>query len=80
MKISLVRLSSKDLATLVQRIILNVQSGKYPSPINPLTATLQASYTEYDKCIQNRSTTEKGRMLRQQIMKEMLPTTISKHF
>ena len=49
MKISLVRLSTKDLATLAQRIISNIQSGKYPVISNhPLTATLQASYNEYD--------------------------------
>ncbi|WP_265429522.1 DUF6261 family protein [Chryseobacterium sp. YIM B08800] len=49
MKISLVRLSTKDLATLAQRIISNIQSGKYPVISNhPLTATLQTSYTEYD--------------------------------
>lgn len=49
MKISLVRLSTKDLATLAQRIINNIQSGKYPVISNhPLTATLQTSYNEYD--------------------------------
>lgn len=49
MKISLVRLITKDLATLAQRIITNIQSGKYPVISNhPLTATLQNSYTEYD--------------------------------
>ncbi|WP_175620587.1 DUF6261 family protein [Chryseobacterium schmidteae] len=49
MKISLVRLSTKDLATLAQRIISNIQSGKYPVISNhPLTSTLQTSYTEYD--------------------------------
>jgi len=49
MKISLVRLSTKDLATLAQRLITNAQSGKYPVITNhPLTATLQTSYTEYD--------------------------------
>lgn len=49
MKISLVRLSTKDLATLAQRIITNIQSGKYPVISNhPLTATLQNLYTEYD--------------------------------
>lgn len=49
MKISLVRLSTKDLATLAQRIISNIQSGKYPVISNhPLTATLQTSYNEYD--------------------------------
>lgn len=50
MKISLVRLSTKDLATLAQRIIINIQSGKYPVISNhPLTATLQTSYNEYDQ-------------------------------
>ncbi|RZJ42029.1 MAG: hypothetical protein EOO19_14070 [Chryseobacterium sp.] len=50
MKISLVRLSTKDLATLAQRIISNIQSGKYPVITNhPLTATLQTSYNEYDQ-------------------------------
>lgn len=49
MKISLVRLSTKDLATLAQRIMTNIQSGKYPVISNhPLTATLQTSYNEYD--------------------------------
>ncbi|MFY1045684.1 DUF6261 family protein [Chryseobacterium sp. GP-SGM7] len=49
MKISLVRLSTKDLATLAQRIISNIQSGKYPVISNhPLTAILQTSYNEYD--------------------------------
>lgn len=49
MKISLVRLSTKDLATLAQRIISNIQSGKYPVISNhPLTAALQNSYNEYD--------------------------------
>lgn len=49
MKISLVRLSTKDLATLAQRILSNIQSGKYPVITNhPLTATLQTSYASYD--------------------------------
>ena len=49
MKISLVRLSTKDLATLAQRILSNIQSGKYPVISNhPLTATLQTSYSGYD--------------------------------
>lgn len=49
MKISLVRLSTKDLATLTQRILSNIQSGKYPVISNhPLTATLQTSYSGYD--------------------------------
>ncbi|MCD1117887.1 DUF6261 family protein [Chryseobacterium turcicum] len=49
MKITLTKLSTKDLATLAQRIISNIQSGKYPVISNhPLTATLQTFYTEYD--------------------------------
>ncbi|GGG50976.1 DUF6261 family protein [Epilithonimonas arachidiradicis] len=49
MKITLARLSTKDLATLAQRIISNIQSGKYPVISNhPLTATLQTSYSTYD--------------------------------
>jgi hypothetical protein len=77
MKIALTKLSTKDLATLAQRIISNIQSGKYPVITNhPLTATLQSSYTEYDKYMRNRSTVEKERTLLRQIMKEMLPTPI----
>jgi Family of unknown function (DUF6261) len=50
MKIALTKLSTKDLATLAQRIISNAQSGKYPVISNhPLIAALQNSYTEYDK-------------------------------
>ncbi len=50
MKIALTKLSTKDLATLTQRIISNIQSGKYPVITNhPLTTTLQTSYTEYDQ-------------------------------
>lgn len=49
MKIALTKLSTKDLATLAQRILSNIQSGKYPVITNhPLTANLQTSYTEYD--------------------------------
>ncbi|MBD3906185.1 DUF6261 family protein [Chryseobacterium sp. Ch-15] len=49
MKIALTKLSTKNLATLAQRIISNIQSGKYPVISNhPLIATLQTSYTEYD--------------------------------
>lgn len=50
MKITLTKLSTKDLATLAQRIISNAQSGKYPVISNhPLIVALQNSYTEYDK-------------------------------
>lgn len=62
MKISLVRLSTKDLATLAQRIISNSQSGKYPVISNhPLTTTLQISYTEYDKVYTKQIYSGKGK-------------------
>lgn len=49
MKIALTKLSTKDLATLAQRILSNIQSGKYPVISNhPFTATLQTSYSSYD--------------------------------
>lgn len=49
MKIALTKLSTKDLATLAQRIISNSQSGKYPVISNhPLLSVLQTSYNDYD--------------------------------
>lgn len=49
MKITLTKLSTKDLATLAQRIITNSQSGKYPVISNhPLLLVLQTSYNSYD--------------------------------
>lgn len=62
MKISLVRLSTKDLATLAQRILGNIQSGKYPVITNhPLTATLQTSYTAYDNVYTKQVYSGKGK-------------------
>lgn len=62
MKISLVRLSTKDLATLAQRILGNIQSGKYPVITNhPLTATLQTSYTAYDNVYTKQIYSGKGK-------------------
>ncbi|OCK50925.1 hypothetical protein BA768_03830 [Chryseobacterium sp. CBo1] len=59
---SLVRLSTKDLATLAQRIISNIQSGKYPVISNhPLTVTLQTSYTEYDQVYTKQIYSGKGK-------------------
>ncbi|MDR6462866.1 DUF6261 family protein [Chryseobacterium sediminis] len=50
MKIALTELSTKDLATLAQRVISNALSGKYPVIINhPLISALQYSYDDYDK-------------------------------
>ncbi|KFE97890.1 DUF6261 family protein [Chryseobacterium luteum] len=62
MKIALTKLNTKDLATLAQRIISNAQSGKYPVITNhPLTATLEASYTEYDKVYAKQIYSGKGK-------------------
>ncbi|WP_228388420.1 DUF6261 family protein [Chryseobacterium sp. CBo1] len=56
------RLSTKDLATLAQRIISNIQSGKYPVISNhPLTVTLQTSYTEYDQVYTKQIYSGKGK-------------------
>lgn len=49
MKIALSRLSTKDLATLSQRIINTSESGKYPVIDNhPLLAELKTKYADYD--------------------------------
>jgi hypothetical protein len=49
MKIALSRLSTKDLATLVQRVISKSESGTYPVITNhPLLADLQTKYNDYD--------------------------------
>lgn len=62
MKIALTKLSTKDLATLAQRIITNIQSGKYAVISNhPLTAALQTSYTEYDQVYTKQIYSGKGK-------------------
>ncbi|MFN1215872.1 DUF6261 family protein [Chryseobacterium kwangjuense] len=62
MKISLTKLSTRDLATLAQRTISNAQSGKYPLISNhPLVASLKASYTEYDKVYAKQIYSGKGK-------------------
>ncbi|ALR30673.1 hypothetical protein ATE47_09100 [Chryseobacterium sp. IHB B 17019] len=62
MKIALTMLSTKDLATLAQRIISNSQSGKYTVITNhPLVASLQTSYTEYDKVYTKQAFSGKGK-------------------
>lgn len=62
MKITLARLSTKDLATLAQRILSNIQSGKYPVISNhPLTATLQSSYNDYDQVYAKQIYSGKGK-------------------
>jgi hypothetical protein len=62
MKIALTKLSTKDLATLAQRIISNSQSGKYPVITNhPLAVALQTSYMEYDKVYTKQTFSGKGK-------------------
>jgi len=62
MKIALTKLSTKDLATLAQRIITNSQSGKYPVIANhPLIAVLQTSYDEYSKVYSKQIYSGKGK-------------------
>ena len=49
MKINLPRLSTKNLATLAQRVINSSSSGNYQVIAgHPLLATLQTAYAEYD--------------------------------
>lgn len=49
MKITLSKLSTKDLATLVQRTILLSDSGKYPIiTTHPLSSDLKLKYADYD--------------------------------
>lgn len=62
MEIALTKLSTKDLATLAQRIISNAQSEKYPVIANhPLVTTLQNSYAEYDKVYTKQAFSGKGK-------------------
>lgn len=61
MKISLSKLTTKDLATLAQRIIANIQSEKYPVIENhPITQVLQTSYQEYDGVYTKQTYSGKG--------------------
>jgi len=62
MKISLTKLSTKDLATLAQRILNLSQSGKYPVLTNhPLLPGLKASYTDYDSVYTKQIYSGKGK-------------------
>jgi len=62
MKITLTKLNTKDLATLAQRIIANIDSGKYPVIAgHPLSATLKSSYAEYDKVYTKQIYSGKGK-------------------
>lgn len=49
MKITLSKLNTKDLATLVQRVILLAESGKYPViTAHPLLSDVKLKYADYD--------------------------------
>ncbi len=62
MKIALTKLSTRDLATLAQRIISNAQSGRYPVITNhPLLDALQNSFAEYDSVYSKPAFSGKGK-------------------
>ncbi|WP_262147072.1 DUF6261 family protein [Chryseobacterium foetidum] len=61
MKITLSKLSTKDLATLSQRIINSSESGNFPVISNhPLLAELKIMYAEYDKVYTKKIYSGKG--------------------
>lgn len=75
MKIALTKLSTKDLATLAQRIISNAQSGKYPVISNhPLVSAIQTSYAAYDEVYTKQIYSGKEQMLLPPIMNVILRT------
>ena len=62
MKISLARISTKNLATLAKRSIETSVSGKYPvMDGNPLLAKLQATYTLYEQVYAKETYSGKGK-------------------
>ncbi|SHK00678.1 DUF6261 family protein [Epilithonimonas mollis] len=64
MKITLSELSTKDLATLTQRIISTADSGKYPVIVlHPLLAEIKAEYADYDKAYGKATFNGKGKMV-----------------
>lgn len=61
MKITLRKLSTKDLATLSQRVISTSESGKYPVINNhPLLKEVKAKYADYDSVYTKMSFSGKG--------------------
>lgn len=61
MKISLVRLSTKNLATLAQRVIKSSVRGNYQVVAgHPLLAALQTAYAEYDAVYAKETYSGKG--------------------
>lgn len=62
MKISLPRLSTKDLATLAERTLQVSQSGKYPALDNhPLVSLLATEYADYDAVYAKQTYSGKGK-------------------
>ena len=62
MKITLTALSTKDLATLAERVINSSSAGNYQVVANhPLLATLQTSYNEYDLVYTKQTFSGKGK-------------------
>ena len=62
MNISLSKLSTKDLATLMQRILTTSTSGKYPViDKHPLLKVLQDAYAEYDEAYTKGAYSGKGK-------------------
>lgn len=62
MKISLQRLSTKDLATLVQRTIASSKSGKYKITENqPLLTALEGVFVQYDAVYTKQTFSGKGK-------------------
>lgn len=61
MKITLKKLSTKDLATLVQRVISKLESGIYPVIANhPLLSDLKEMYADYDSVYTKKTFSGKG--------------------
>ncbi len=64
MKITLSELSTKDLATLTQRIISTADSGKYLVIVShPLLEEIKAEYTDYDKAYGKTTFSGKGKLV-----------------
>jgi len=64
MKITLSELTTKDLATLTQRIINTADSGKYPVIADhPVLAEIKAEYLNYDKAYSKAAFSGKGKLV-----------------
>lgn len=64
MKITLSELSTKDLATLTQRIISAADSGKYLVIVShPLLSEIKALYADYDKAYAKTTFSGKGKIV-----------------